>query len=326
MCTKTTFQKLLLASCLSLSLNSCFKGDPPTPFVQPSEVRIDATVPEVVYINQKLVTLDARRTNLINGHRTLRYKWSCLIYPSNLPPNFSDPDNELTLIDSLRVGTYQLQLAVTDTAGNSNVSKFNMVVKPDSLSGPPRMNVLRDTIFYLPKASIALNGSIVYSVNPPGRDLQFKWSLIQQPAGSPPLEILSPTNPVTSIKGYDTGRYIFRLEAKNDLGLSAADTMEVYFKRETPANQVKIYENLGWIYVNDDWGNSYYYLRINDPGNFIDRTSTDMQVQVWDYDLQIWSAPDKYEWYLNGEDLVVFYYGASEPGLGTAVRVKVTFF
>ena len=291
MWTKTTIGKLILTSCLSIFLFSCFKADWPEPFIPPTELRIDATVPEIVYLNHKLVFLDARRTLLINGHRTLQFKWSCPVHPTNEPPKFSHPDNELTFIDSLRAGTYQLQLAITDTLGNSAISKFTMEVKADTLSGPPRMNVLRDTVIFLPQSTITLNGADAYAVNPVGRDMQFQWSTIQQPAGSPPIQIVTPTNPVTNIKGYDTGRYIFRLDVKNELGLSAADTMEVYLKRESPNIYFKIYENLTWNLVFDDWGFYYYYITINDPGVFIDRNYSNMNVQLWDDERQIWSAP-----------------------------------
>ena len=182
MWSKTTIRKLTLTSCLSILLFSCFKADWPEPFIPPTELRIDATVPEIVYLNHKLVLLDARRTLLINGHRTIQFKWSCSVHPTNEPPKFSHPDNELTFIDSLRAGTYQLQLAISDTLGNSAISKFTMEVKADTLSGPPRMNVLRDTVIFLPQSIITLNGSAAYAVNPVGRDMQFQWSTIQQPA------------------------------------------------------------------------------------------------------------------------------------------------
>jgi hypothetical protein len=324
--TRTIFQKLLLVLSLSLSLDSCFKGDPPIPFIPPSEIRIDATVPEIIYLNQKLIVLDARRTNLINGHRTLRYRWSCPVYPSNVPPKFSHPDNELTFIDSLRAGTYQLQLAVTDTIGNSTVSLFNMIVKNDSLSGPPTMNVLRDTVISLPNPAITLNGSVAYSVNPPCRDLQFLWSLLQQPTGSPPIEIPNKTNPVTNIRGYIAGTYQFYLVVTNDLGLSTADTMEVTIAQDTSKTTSKIYENLPWKWQESEWGGFSYYLLINDPAAFINRNISNMEVQLWDDQRQNWSAPDRFGWSLDIDALRVDHYGTADPIAGTITRAKITFY
>jgi hypothetical protein len=76
----------------------------------------------------------------------------------------------------------------------------------------------------------------------------------------------------------------------------------------------------------DDWGFYYSYITIYDPGVFDNGTLPKMDVQLWDDEKQIWSAPDKFQWYITAGILVITQYGSYNLNSLTATKAKITFY
>ena len=169
---------------LIILLSGCFKGDGPDPFIPPSDIRIDAVVPQLVYTNNLPVGFDARRTLTLNGPRHLTFQWTATAYPSGRAPRIKKPGDAFTEVDGLVPGIYMFQLSVEDSAKNNAVSQFPLLVIQDTLTGAPKISGLPDREINKPQDSIWLSSSSEYTVNPKDRKLFFTWKVLQQPAGS----------------------------------------------------------------------------------------------------------------------------------------------
>ena len=315
----------IIVSCILLLSSACKKEDNPIPGVVFGEIRIDATVPELVYSNTRQIAFDARRTLYLNGQRQLLLLWTCTEYPSGKLPRIETPTNPYTNVDSLTIGKYNFQLTVRDTLGNKAVSNFAIEVKADSLQWPPKIIPIPDQVIYMPQNRVTLNGSGTYGVNPSGRSLMFKWSLIQQPAGSSPVLIESPTSSLTNVYGFSEGNYLFGFEVTNEIGLKNTDTLEVKVMPDTLPGSTKIYENLTWTLF--DKGLDYVaVLKIYEPDIFTGRNLNNLEIRVWDEVKKDWMASNNFSWESDKNGLTIYYYYDPADYLGKKAKVWVKFF
>ena len=73
-------------------------------------------------------------------------------------------------------------------------------------------------------SSVNLSGTATdEGVSGNGKIVSYKWTKISGGAGT----ILNPNSPKTTVAGLTSGIYLFKLEAKDDSGISGADTMQV---------------------------------------------------------------------------------------------------
>jgi len=105
-------------------------------------------------------------------------------------------------------------------------AKFNLIVYPDTLKGPPNISPLPD-ITVTSAQTVNLDAGPAISLNPINRELKYKWSILEQPAGSPVLSILPDNAVKTEIKGMLPGNYFFSLLVSNELHLYTIDTFKI---------------------------------------------------------------------------------------------------
>ena len=315
----------IIVSCILLLSSACKKEVDPISEVKYGEIRIDATVPELVYSNTRQIAFDARRTLYLNGQRQLLLLWTCTAYPSGKLPRIETPANAYTNVDSLTIGKYNFQLTVRDTLGNKAVSNFAIEVKADSLQWPPKIVPIPDQVIYMPQNTVTLNGNGVYSVNPLGRSLMFKWNLIQQPAGSSPILIESPSSSLTNIFGFSEGSYLFGFEVTNELGLKNADTIQVKVMLDTLPGSTKIYENLTWTLLDNGW-DYFAILKIPESNTFFGRNENNTAIMVWDERKKEWMASNEFVWEADNSGLTIYYYFDPSDYLGKMAKVWVKFY
>jgi hypothetical protein len=315
----------IIVSCFLLLSSACKKEDKPIPVVVYGEIRIDATVPELVYSNTRQIAFDARRTLYLNGKRQLLLLWTCTEYPSGKLPRIESPGNAYTNVDSLTIGKYNFRLTVRDTLGNQAMSNFAIEVKEDSLQWPPKIIPIPDQVIYLPQNSVTLNGNGIYSVNPLGRSLMFKWNLIQQPAGSSPVLIESLTSSLTNVYRFSEGSYLFGFEVTNELGLKNADTFQVKVMPDTLPGTIKIYENLTWTLLDNGW-DYIAFLKIHEPDIFAGRNENNTEIMVWDERKNEWMASNDFGWEGDKGGLTIYNYFEPSDYLGKKTKVWVRFF
>jgi hypothetical protein len=282
--------------------SGCFKGDGPDPFIPPSDIRIDAIVPQLVYTNNLPVGFDARRTLTLNGPRHLSFQWTATAYPTGSAPRIKKPGDTFTEVDGLVPGIYMFQLKVEDSAKNNAISQFPMEVKQDTLTGAPKIAGLPNRQIYKPQDSIWLSPMSEYTVNPKERKLFFSWKVMRQPQGSATV-VLNNTDSYSYASRFSEGVYLFQLDIINELGLSATDYLTLTVNKDTLAGTSKIYDNPGWVRI--VIYSAQVRLVISEPTIFRYRTSDNMEVSLWDDNQQKWSVLPDFMWTIQDNNLVI---------------------
>jgi hypothetical protein len=290
-------------------------------------LRIAVQVPEKVYTNEPHFLLDARRTETLNERRPLSYLWTCTSFPAGGHlPRIENPAKALTKVDSFRVGQYRFQLIVTDNYGNKDASSYVVDVEKDSLIGKTPIAIAgADMLVYAPVQSVFLNGYGSWYVNPIGRILRYKWTLISKPAGNPEPHILDDINAITSVEGLLDGKYQFQLDVQNEYGLKASDTVELTVAPDPLKGTTMNFDNLKWLYWEDiDWGSSIYFT-ITDPVFNPNRYPVNMDVKVWDEIKSDWYSQEEISWNAGSGQLEINYYKLDSRMSGQKTKVQVTF-
>lgn len=151
------------------------------------------------------------------GGGNLTYKWSLVSGPSTI--SFVNDTLSTAVADSLKKGTYLVQLTVTNAAGQSNSDTLLIVVSNAPLV-PPTAKAGNDFTMILPQNTATLNGSA--SVSNGGGALRYAWTRVSGPAG---YTITGDTTAVASLSGLAAGTFFFRLLVTDTNGLSSADTV-----------------------------------------------------------------------------------------------------
>jgi hypothetical protein len=318
---------VILAIAFSAACNKEEKVIPQPVEPPPTEITVKAVVPSVLYSNKKEIILDCSPTLKLNGYRTLKFLWTCTSFPSGKQPAIFYPESSSTNVKNIDTGKYVFNLKVTDNLGNQNNSDYALVVYPDTLTGPPVLPPMQNMVFMIPEP-VLLFSSNVTEVNPADRKLRFKWTLLEQPPGSPVVDIRSPSFSFTEVKGCIPGKYTFKLELTNELELSTSGTVQVTLMADSLAGTTRIYDNLAWTeYYDDIDGSTIIALDVHDPQiSFAYRNSSNTEISIWDYDMENWMAPNFMFWggYQGG---FFVYNNIKWPGIypKTIAKVRVKF-
>ena len=296
---------------------------PPNPNI-PTEVVIEAKVPAVLYSNKKEITLDANAMKVLNGNRPLKYLWTCTQFPAGRTPAIMYPESVSTSVVKLDTGKYNFHLWAKDSYGNEANEDYRLTVLPDTLTGPPVISSMAHTTYELPEPVRLEGPSDIYLVNPVDRALKFKWTLVEQPAGTSAVIIGNETTLHAEAIGCVPGNYVFQLEVTNELQLKISGLMQVTVAPDPMAGTVKIYDNLKWTSFKDEDGGLFVYLTVNDPQiDFTYRNYYKTEVSIWDFTNQVWQTLTEYEW--NGFENNFTIHKMDTLVDGTPARVRVVF-
>jgi hypothetical protein len=316
--------KHLLMVALSAALfNSCKKDDLQMHIVD-RPITISAQVPQKVYTNKvRDFILNAAATAASNGRRTIFFQWTCPIFPAGNSPIILSPSGASTKVDNLHVGKYTFILKAWDAAGNKALAEYQMEVFQDSLQNPPKIVLLPDMVLQLPKNLLELDVSEIIKANPPGRALSFDWYVLASPANSTPVEFIQNGSADIYARIITPGQYRFELELTNELGLTSYDTINLSVLADPLSGMERTYDNLFWDVFDDGWGYSAKVF-ISVPNIFLDRTSYNTSVSVWNEEKQEWISPELFGWNGNIQGLEIFLndYAAQMEGKKTRVKVK----
>jgi len=302
-----------------------FDGTPYQPPPPPTDVTVDATVPELIYSNVKEIVMDARRTATMNGKRELFYHWVCAQYPGTVLPKIDSATSSYTRVSGFEIGNYVFRLRVSDKDGHEAFDDYALEVRKDTLTGPPIIIPLPDRTINLPQSQILIISTNSVVGNYYNRIFLFDWTVIKQPIGSNDVNIRDNKNPSLFIEGLELGTYSFRLEVTNELGLKASDTVDVIVKEDTLAGTTQVFENLPWLKVNDPYGDSYYTLMLYQPSALLYRTRDMIEIRVWDSVKKEWIASDKIFWQLENFEVRITAYDPSLELENTRTKVEVKF-
>ena len=294
---------------------------PPNPNI-PTEVVIEAKLPAVLYSNKKEITLDASAMKALNGNRSLKYLWTCTQFPDGRTPAIMYPESVSTPVSNLDTGKYNFHLWAKDSYGNEANADYRLTVLPDTLTGPPVISSMAHTTYELPEPVRLEGPSDIYLVNPVDRALKFKWTLVEQPAGTSAVIISNETTLQAEAIGCVPGNYVFQLEVTNELQLKTSGLMQVTVAPDPMAGTVKIYDNLKWTSFKDEDGAVYVYLTVYDPQiNFTYRNNYKTEVSLWDFTNQVWQTLTEYEWSGYGNSFTINNVDNVVDGAPARIRV-----
>lgn len=153
------------------------------------------------------------------GGKILEYKWTVISGPALYL--FNNPHSVQTIFRNLVVGTYQVQLMVTDNKGATGSDTLQISVVPSTGNIPPVAISGKDQSFILPADTMNLDGSS--SFDPDGRIVSYEWKQLDGPALANIEDINNVHTLVTNLK---EGTYHFVLIVTDNGGLTGADTIQ----------------------------------------------------------------------------------------------------
>ncbi|WEK36241.1 MAG: PKD domain-containing protein [Candidatus Pseudobacter hemicellulosilyticus] len=149
------------------------------------------------------------------------YAWSYISGPAGY--KISSPATVSTTVTGLAEGTYRFKLVVTDNGGLTAADTLQVTVKPMPVTNKTPVADAGDNIeLTFPIVATMLNGTRSY--DPDGKIVSYTWSRISGPAA---FSLALPNQASTLVLSLEVGTYQFRLEVKDDGGLTAADTVQV---------------------------------------------------------------------------------------------------
>ena len=157
----------------------------------------------------------------------LTFQWSMTFGTS--PVVFSAPTSKNTTVTFSAAGTYNLQLAVSDSEFTTT-SGVQITVNPANT--PPVVSVPTSATVTLP-GTLTINASATDDANPPGSVLTFQW--LQQ-SGPAPVTFSAPTALSTTVTFAQPGSYLLSLTA-NDTQLTGIGSITVTVN---PQNQAPV--------------------------------------------------------------------------------------
>ncbi len=141
-----------------------------------------------------------------------KYYWEQLQGPS---ANIISPNAAKTNVTGLQPGTYVFRLHIWDDQDVRTRDDIGVTVKAGE---KPYVYAGKNQTIAHPVNSVTLDGS--QSKDPGGSKLVYSWYMVNGPST---YKIQNPTSPVTKVTDLGVGKYIFRLKAYNENGLTAQD-------------------------------------------------------------------------------------------------------
>ncbi|MBN8429459.1 right-handed parallel beta-helix repeat-containing protein [Microbulbifer salipaludis] len=217
------------------------------------------------------VSLSGARSSDPDGD-PLTYSWSIASSPDNASPALSSETAEQTNFSASEIGTYEIQLSVSDGAASSTDIVTVNVVEPDS-EGP-----VADAggSYSAPEGvDIPLDGSASSSVS---GALSYSWSIKSAPATSS-ATLLNPGTPTPTLQSTSVGNYEVELVVTAEDGNTETDVANVLVVDYLPImqkvdhyTQILPGDDSHIIYVsNQDGDDANSGLSSNDPVKSIQR-------------------------------------------------------
>jgi alpha-tubulin suppressor-like RCC1 family protein len=153
------------------------------------------------------------------GGGTLTYAWTQLTGPAAY--TITSPSAATTTLTGLVQGSYQFQLKVTNSQGNSAVATVTVTVNAAPVITPVA-SAGSNISLTLPTNSTTVDGS--GSSNPGGGTLTYAWT---EQSGPATYTITSPAAATTTLTGLVQGTYVFLLKVTNSQGNSDDATVTV---------------------------------------------------------------------------------------------------
>ena len=173
------------------------------------------------------VVLDGRISSDPDGMIS-SYLWTKISGPVSF--TILKSTDSITIIKFLVVGTYQLELKVTDNDGLSAKDTMKIIVDPVvTTNHPPIANAGADQTITLPTNKIDLDGS--NSSDPENNITGYIWTKISGPLSS---TIANANTAQTQVTNLLQGTYQFELKVTDAGGLFSKDTMQVIVQPITP--------------------------------------------------------------------------------------------
>jgi len=168
------------------------------------------------------ITLPVNNTSLNGSASTstggaLTYSWIKTSGPASF--TIAGDTTATPVVSSLTVGTYQVQLTVTDTNRLSSTDIVTIIVKPAPV---PVANAGADINLVLPANSTNLDGSA--SSDPGGGTLKFVWTKVSGPSS---FSITGDSTSTASIGNLTEGTYQLKLTVTNSAGISNTDFVNI---------------------------------------------------------------------------------------------------
>jgi hypothetical protein len=226
----------------------------------------------------------------------------------------------------LDTGKYTFHLRARDKFGNEANADYHLTVYQDTLSGPPVVPPMPAKVYTLPE-QVILTSNVV-AVNPVNRELSFNWTVVEQPVGSPALNIMSNSaNADALVMGCIPGKYMFQLEVKNELNLKTSGLLEVTVLEDPLAGITRIYENLAWAMFDDEMGGVFLGLYVYEQQfSFFNRDKSNTEISLWDFTNQVWLAPNTFHWSGYAEGVILNNYQQNNDIVeGSPAKVRITF-
>ena len=296
---------------------ACRKSDDPIPNIPLPpipEIVIKATVPKLVYWNEKQVLLDASETKAPTTLTKLFFSWTCTEFPWTADkPVINNATKSRAWLENPGLGQYKFKLTVRDNLGNIVSSEYQFDVRGDTLvkadAGP-------DLQIYSPREKTAFYGtSIPIEYNYTLEKRSFFWTIIEKPAGNSLVsmfQIPSPNSQYASINGLTDGVYKFQLEVKNEIGLTAYDTMELKVSPDPMKGTTRIYEYEHWELFTGGF-EEFITIRLYEPVLFKNRATENFEVRVWDENKKSWGDTSEIYWYTLDDGTLWIY---PNPAMG----------
>jgi gliding motility-associated-like protein len=133
--------------------------------------------------------------------------------------NLANENTAVLGLSNLLEGTYQFELTVTDDLGGTATDHVAVTVLPASINIPPDVNAGPDIDLQLPQNSIVLNGT----ANDDGFIAELLWTKVSGPAAT----ISGETTLDLSLTNLVAGTYLFKLQAKDDQGMTSFENVSV---------------------------------------------------------------------------------------------------
>ena len=291
----------------------------------PVEIKINAYVPPILYSNAKTVALDAGPMLTSYPQHKFIFSWNCTRFPAGKSPYIRNYNNAVAIAENLDSGNYTFVLRVRDISAFNDSAVFNLTVYKDTLTGPPKLTPLPDLFVVFPKAAKLALGTAA-SMNPIRRELKFYWHVIEQPFDSPPVTIANSIEPDTEATGLQVGTYSFGLSVTNDLRLTTVDTFNITVLADTLTGTTKVYDNLIWTDIPDDFAGTVPGIQLNLGSLFYYRNSSNMDLTLYDYTLNDWVSPILFTYAIMDSVVTIFpnntTYTVSKGGKASA---KISF-